>query len=260
MSAFHLMIKYLRFFVLLDMIVLFGAPGCSYASSGWEYDEILTQLSEIKAEVSVNKKEISALKESLEKIGQTAPGTHFTSLSIASLSALGDKSASIGIVEFTDFQYPYCVRHFKKTLPQLKTAYIDAGKVQYFSRQFPLSFHKQARLAGAAALCSEEQNSFWGMHEKLFENSRNLTDELINSLAEGLSLDKPRFNNCLNNSEIDKQIDQDILLGQKLGVKGTPKFFIGRIDGEQLVDLVPLSGAQPYSAFQRVIESFLTKN
>ncbi len=223
----------------------------------WEFEEVLTQLSEMKGEISANKKEIAKLKEVLLETKGDVRGPLQKRVPVSFLNALGGKSVKVGIVEFADFQCPYCARHFKNTLPLIKSNYVDQGKVAYFSRQFPLSFHSQARAASSAVICGGEQNKFWEMHSYLFENSRSISPDLIQASVANLSLNQKTFSRCLVAPKTGAQIEQDLLLGQSLGVTGTPKFFIGRIKGEQLIDLVPLSGAQPYSAFQRVIDSFL---
>jgi len=170
---------------------------------------------------------------------------------------LGSREAQVGMVEFSDYQCPFCQRFHTQTFPALQKAYIDSGKVQYIFRDFPLAFHPQARGAAVAARCAGKQDAYWDMHHRLFAQPRRLGLELYQELAQTLKLNIATFLSCLQDPEQGKTIENDLTYGQSLGVQGTPSFFIGRVEGGYLVDARQITGAQPFTAFKALIEETL---
>jgi protein-disulfide isomerase len=162
----------------------------------------------------------------------------------------GDQNAPVTIVEFSDFQCPFCGRFWSQTLPQIKEDYIDTGKVKFVYRDFPLSFHQYAQKASEAAECADEQGKFWEYHDKLFENQQFLDTESLKQYAADLGLDTEKFNSCIDTGKYSSEVRKDFQDGQTNGVSGTPTFFI---NGQKLV------GAQPYSAFQQIIDSLISE-
>jgi len=161
---------------------------------------------------------------------------------------LGDINAPITIVSFEDYQCPFCKRAFDQTFPQLKKDYIDTGKVKYVFRDFPLSFHPQAQSAAEASECADDQGKFWDYHDAIFQNQQSLGPALYTQLAEQLGLDVEKFNECLSSGQFRQEVQNDFSYGSSVGVSGTPTFFINGIK---------LVGAQPFQAFQQVIEAEL---
>jgi predicted DsbA family dithiol-disulfide isomerase len=157
----------------------------------------------------------------------------------------GPTNAPITIVEFSDFQCPYCSRAedtVKKVMDEYK------GKVRLFYRDYPLPFHPMAQKASEAALCAGDQNKYWEMHEKLFANQQALAVPQLKDHAKGLGLDQGKFDKCLDGGDKAKEVETSKKAGEELGVNGTPHFFInGR----------PLSGAQPFEEFKKVIDAEL---
>ena len=129
------------------------------------------------------------------------------------------------VVEFSDFQCPFCAKA-AQTVKQLKEKYGDKIKVVF--KQFPLSFHSQAKKAAVASLCAYEQgsNSFWKLHDEFFSNQANLAPAKIKEAAKKLGFDSKKFDDCLDNNKFIAQVEKDILQGRELGVKGTPTFFV----------------------------------
>jgi len=229
-------------------------------------------------EPEITKEDIKALEEKIEnlKLPTTSPQSAQTPQSIQTPQPnqpqiftisldddpfKGDPNASLTIVEFSDFQCPFCLRFFQQTLPQLEEDYINTGKVKFVYRDLPLdSIHPNARSTHIAAECADEQGKFWEYHDILFENQAQWKDlaseDLENSLkqyAQGLTLDVPSFETCLSSDEIADEVNQDYLEARSYGTTGTPTFFIGtEKDG-----FIKLVGAQPYSSFQLVIDSQL---
>ncbi|MEW6435194.1 MAG: DsbA family protein [Myxococcota bacterium] len=158
--------------------------------------------------------------------------------------AKGDEKAAITIVEFADFQCPYCSRA-AATLDKVLAGY--QGKVRLVFRHFPLSFHEKAPKAAEAGACADEQGKFWAMHDALFE-SQELEPEALKAQAQALGLDSKKFDDCLDSGRTAALVKRDMAAGQKAGVTGTPAFFInGRV----------LSGAQPEDEFRKVIDQEL---
>ncbi len=158
----------------------------------------------------------------------------------------GAKSAPVTIIEFTDFQCPYCKRS-QDTLHQVEQVY--GSKVALVERQYPLPFHNRAKPAAEAALCAKDQGKFWEMHDKLFP-SQSLEDADIKRFATEVGLNQKKFDQCLAEHKYGPRIEADIADGQRYGVRGTPHFFInGR----------PISGAQPFEAFKSAIDEELAK-
>lgn len=170
-------------------------------------------------------------------------------------AVLGDEDADIVIVEFSDFQCPFCERFYSQTLPQLKSNYIDTGKAKLIYRDYPLGFHPNAMPAAIAAECAGAQGKYFEYHDILFENQAAwspLADakETFNGYAKQLGLDANKFSTCVADPKTKAEVEADTNEGSQYGVSGTPSFFInGRI----------LVGAQPYSAFQAVIDEELSK-
>jgi protein-disulfide isomerase len=168
--------------------------------------------------------------------------------------AKGDKNAPVTIIEFSDFQCPFCARFHTQTLPQIKSKYIDTGKVKLVYRDFPLtSIHPNAEPAAEASECADEQGKFWEMHDLLFEKQDEWSDIGISKFkdyAKELNLDADKFNKCLDSSKYKDEISKDMQDGVAAGVQGTPAFFVNGI---------LLSGAQPFTAFDQVIQQELNK-
>ena len=157
----------------------------------------------------------------------------------------GPKDAKITIVEFSDFQCPFCSRAHD-TVEQVMQAY--PGKLRLVFRHFPLDFHKQAPKAAEAAMCADEQGKFWEYHDVLFKNQQKLEPADLKAHASVVGLDAGKFGSCLDSSKFAQAVKADTEAGKKVGVSGTPAFFING---------VMLSGAQPYEEFKRVIDQEL---
>jgi protein-disulfide isomerase len=158
----------------------------------------------------------------------------------------GGAKAPVTIIEFSDYQCPFCKRA-ESVVDQVMTTYGD--KVRLVFRDYPLPMHPQARPAAEAANCANAQGKFWEYHQKLFANQSALSEDKLKEYAKELGLDTAKFNQCLDAKQFKAAIDKDIEDGSKVGVSGTPAFFInGRM----------LSGAQPFDKFKEVIDDELS--
>ncbi len=167
---------------------------------------------------------------------------------------LGDPDAPIVMIEFTDYQCPFCRRHFVETFPQIQAEYIDTGVVRYVFMEFPLnSIHPQAQLASEAALCANDQGGYTAMHDMLFGRQdewagRSDAGEVFKTYAGEIGLDAAEFAACLDGRQYEARVSADLETGLMAGVDGTPAFFL---NGHFI------SGAQPFAVFQEAIENLL---
>ncbi|MBF0176376.1 MAG: thioredoxin domain-containing protein [Magnetococcales bacterium] len=161
--------------------------------------------------------------------------------------AKGPARAPITIVEFSDFQCPYC-RNIQATLNKLFEQYPD--KVRLVFRHYPLPIHPLAAKAAEASQCAADQGGFWAYHDTLFTTESDLELPLLKELAAKQKLDTTKFNECLTSGKHAARIQEDMQEGENLGVNGTPAFFINGI---------PLVGARPLSEYKRIIDDELAK-
>ncbi len=161
--------------------------------------------------------------------------------------AMGDPDAPITIVEYTDYQCPFCQRHAQQTMPQIISELIDSGRVYYMLKDFPLDqLHPNARAAAAAARCAGEQDAYWEMHDAIFNSQSTWAESAaaLSTLAADLGLDMDSFNNCIESGKYEDVVQANLEEGTQLGVRGTPAFFI---------DGFPVSGAQPFELFDYAV-------
>ena len=172
---------------------------------------------------------------------------------------LGSDAAPVTIIEFSDYQCEFCRIFWKNTYPQLKSEYIDTGKVRLVFRDFPQSIHPEAMRAALAAECAADQGKFWEYHDKVFseQDARGKDREVVRFKADDLKkwaaeigLVPAAFDQCLDSRKHRKEVDADRDDGEDAGVKGTPVFFI---NGRQLV------GAYPFAEFRKIIEEELRR-
>ena len=162
-------------------------------------------------------------------------------------AARGPKDAPITIVEFSDYQCPYCARG-EESVTAVLEKYGDKVRVVY--RDYPLSFHQNAEISAIGSECAEEQGKFWEMHGAMFANQQKLAAADLIETAAGLGLDKEEFKACLESGKYREEVQNDFQEGASYGVTGTPAFFING---------VMLSGAQPPEAFYKIIDRELER-
>ena len=171
---------------------------------------------------------------------------------------IGNPDAEITIIEFSDFQCPFCARFHIQTLPTLMEEYIEKGTVKLVFRDFPIqSIHPNAVPASVAAECANEQGKFKQMHDILFERQNQWSNletiyamELFNQYASEIQLEQEQFSSCLSTAKYVKEIQNDLNDGRTYGITGTPGFFIGN----EQIGFTELKGAQPFESFKKVID------
>lgn len=169
-------------------------------------------------------------------------------------TVFGDANAPITLVEFSDFQCPYCSRFLQNSFGLIEENYIKTGKVKFVYRDFPLDFHPQAQLAAEAAECADEQGKFRGMHDMLFNEQSQWAGnsdaaKVIKGYAKKLGLNTKQFDGCVDTNKYATEVKKDLIDGASMGVSGTPGFFInGKV----------ISGAMPYeTVFKPIFDAEL---
>ena len=170
----------------------------------------------------------------------------------------GNPNAPFTIVEFSDFQCPFCMKFHAETLPLIEQNYINTGKVNFVYRDFPIqSIHPNAIPAALASECADEQGKFWEFHDMIFVNQKAWErQDVVQSIqtfqqyAVELNLDIESFNDCLSSGKYVDEINKDLQDGRDYGVTGTPGFFVGN----EKMGFIKIQGAQPYAAFQQVLD------
>ncbi len=203
--------------------------------------------------------ELRQIRQLLEKQGQAPPAQPQEQITKAVVSvegafSLGSKDAPITMVEFTDFQCPFCQRFHVTTFGELKKNYIDTGKLRFVSRDLPLDIHPNAMQAAEAGRCAGEQGQFWAMRDRMGSNPDKLDLNHLVGFAQEFKLDVMKFRACVEGQKYKKAIEKDMEDAMRAGANGTPSFVIGRatpqgVDGELVV------GAMPYQMFDQKLKT-----
>lgn len=242
------------------LIVFYAHPGVTQPSE--ELEALRKEIDALKEGQSRLQKELREIK-SLLRGRQTLPPTETPDvvLSVEGEPFKGDKNAKLTLIEFSDYQCPFCARHARETLPQIERDYINTGKIKYVFRDFPLeAIHKEAFKAAEAAHCAGEQGKYWEMHDRLFANQQALDLNGLSRHAQALALDLQTVQQCLRSGRHAANVRKDISNGLKAGVRGTPTFFLGLTEpnNPNLKALRMIRGAQPYTIFKGAIDSLLS--
>ncbi len=206
-------------------------------------------------------KEIRRVLEKIEKQGGRAgkPSRPTTAkVSARGKQSMGAEDAPVTVVEFTDYQCPFCLRFTKTTFPLLKSKYIDTGKVRWVALNLPLAFHKDATKAAQAAHCAGEQGKFWEMRDVLFQNPQKLNVTFLPAHAATLNLDIEAFNACLQSTRHLDVIAKEAKDAQSVRLTGTPSFIIGKTTSDVISGPVVI-GAQPMNQFDAAINKVLAQ-
>jgi protein-disulfide isomerase len=178
--------------------------------------------------------------------------------------ALGPADAVVTLVEFSDYECPFCVRHFQQTMPQIEANYIRPGKIRYVFRDFPIDeLHPEAIRAHEAGRCAVEQDAdkFWRLHRSLFSPAGTHTKDVLELRAREAGLDPAAFQTCLASGRVTAEIRRSGEEATALGANGTPAFFVGLRDPatNQVRVLQDIKGAHPYAVFEQALERALTQ-
>jgi protein-disulfide isomerase len=243
-------------------IFLFWAAACRAAGD----DPSPASVTSLREEVEALKqgqidilRELQTIKELLVKrASQETARVH-----ILDSPALGAATAPLTLVEFTDFQCPYCREYARETMPKIIERFVKTGKVRYVSRNFPVTqMHPLAESAAEAAMCAAEQGKFWQAHEFFFDNQVALSEviQLKNADAAIVGVDEEVFAKCMDTNKYRATVRKDLAEGLDLGIRGTPTFLLGRADSKDpsVVYIArSLIGAMAFSDFEAAINELL---
>lgn len=196
---------------------------------------------------------------------QQAPPSGPVTVSVDDDPVLGEENAPITIIEFSDYECPFCKRSFDQMLPQLTEEYIDTGKVKLVYRDLPLPFHDpMATREAIAANCSREQggdSTYFKYHDEIFtrtiSNGNGLAEEDLTTIASDIGLNLADFSTCLDSGKYDEEIQNDLADASIVGATGTPTYFIGKSSSDGNIVGQIIVGAQPFSVFKAIIDQEL---
>lgn len=234
------------------------APSSLLAQPGADVEAIRKEVETLRREIGDLRRQLDELRQSQQRSPVAERSIGPAKVSVGNAPALGKSGAPVTIVEFSDYQCPYCQRYSAQTFPELKRDYIDTGKVRYVLRDFPLdTIHPDARKAGEAAHCAGDQGKYWEMHDALFRNIRMLKSEHLKERAKVLGLDEAAFAACLDQGSHAARVAANHEAGRALGISATPSFFIGRTSPDGTMEATLLRGAQPTANFRKAIDALL---
>ncbi len=244
---------WLSLFLICTALPASAGEGDEITALRGEVDTLTERLTSVENEL----REIKALLRRMTEPGDEPPSAV---LAVEGHPSRGAPGAALTLIEFSDYECPFCGRYFRETLPQIEREYIATGRVRYVFRNFPLeSIHKDAFRAAEAAKCAGEQGKYWEMHDRLFANQEALGPKDLPGHAAALRLDLPGFEQCLASARHAAAIRQDLSDAQQAGVRGTPAFFLGvtEPDGKTVKTVKTITGAYPYATFKETIDGLL---
>jgi protein-disulfide isomerase len=234
--------------------IALAAPGAAQQTTN---DDLKKQLDALRTMVEGIQKDLQDVKGLLAR--QAPPPSGVGSIiDFGDRPANGERTAKLTMVEFSDYQCPFCGKYVRETYPQIEAEYIATGKVRTVFLDMPLeSIHKLAFKGAQAARCAGEQGKYWEMHDRLFGNQTAL--EPWTPHAQAIGLDVPKFETCLASGKFDQDIRRDMAQAQRVGVSGTPAFMIGRTEpGSSKVKVISvLKGAKPFAEFKAELDRLL---
>jgi protein-disulfide isomerase len=222
-------------------------------------EEMKKEIETLGQSVKLMQKDLQEIKALLQSRVASTPPQNVV-LDLGNRPFRGENTAKLTLVEFSDYQCPYCSKYVRDTIPQIEKEYIQTGKLRYTVMDLPLErIHKSAFKAAEAAGCAGEQGKYWEMYNRLFANQEALDQWKVH--AEAVGLDVPKFEECMNSERQAGQVRSDIAEAQKAGVAGTPAFFLAYTDAKSTTvkTVTRLVGAQPYASFKTAIDKLLVE-
>lgn len=221
-----------------------------------------------RSDVEELKKEVEALKASQAQMAKQLGGARPqqqaralpASIDLTGAPFKGSATSTVALVEYSDYECPFCIRHYQQVMPQIQQAYIDTNKIRYMFRDFPIDeLHPQSIRGHVAAHCASEQGKFWPMHDRLFSKAGTHTPEELAKRAAESGLNPAAFSACVAADKYSGLIRQSTALAISMGASGTPFFVVGKFDPatNKMTPLKAIPGAFPYAQFQQYIDAAL---
>jgi protein-disulfide isomerase len=209
------------------------------------------------------RRDIATLTESQRVLAAEVAAMRTTPIiDVAGAPARGSDDAVVTLIEFSEYECPYCIRHFRETMPRIAQQYIDTGRIRYVFRDFPIDqLHPGAIRGHEAARCAAEQGKFWEMHARMFSAPGTHTDPQIEAQATAIGLDVAALRACVQSGRHLAEIEKMGRIASEFGATGTPAFVLGRRDPatDQVRIVKAITGAQPFEAFQKALDELLEK-
>ena len=243
---------------IVALLVAAAAPPASAQSA--ELSTLQADVTKLKQDLEAVQRDLQEIKALLRRAGAMPEEFKSIALGLGDGPFKGAPDARVTLVEFTDYQCPFCARHQKETVPQLLEKYVKTGKLKYIVRDFPLeAIHPAAVKAAEAPHCAGDGGKYWEMHERLFANPRALAPADLVAHAEALGLDSKAFKACLDGGKYTPRVNQARAEGERAGIRGTPAFFLGITEPNRdtITAVAAIRGAHPFAKFQEEIEKLL---
>jgi protein-disulfide isomerase len=252
--------------------MLLGLASPAVAQSQPDLETITRELASLREAQQNMAKDVEAIRTLLQQAmgprptpaaaGAAMPAAGAPPLKIAGRPSKGNPRAQLTMIEYSDYECPYCSQYVAQVYPQIERDYIKTNKVQYVFKNLPIEqLHQNAFKAHVAAACAGDQQRYWEMHDRLFQNQRNQTLDRFVELAVMLKLDPVAFRSCVESTKHDAVIREDVAEAQAGGVRGTPVFVFGFTDakGQALTPVRVIVGAQSFEVFKQTIDAMLAE-
>jgi len=222
--------------------------------------DLRKDIEELKQNQQVIIKELQAIKSLLSSLPMRPQEVDIRGMEIdlSGKPVIGKSASHLVMIEFSDYQCPFCGQYARETFPKIKELYVDSNKMDYAIVDVPLPSHQLAPKAAEAAHCAEDQGKFWEMHDQLMAKQDSL--DKLSSYAATLNLDLPKYEECLNTNKYAKKITAEIEMAAKLGINGVPGFILAAKDPlnpSKAKGILALRGAMPLEMFQKEIDQAL---
>ena len=241
------------------LLAMFSLPALAQTAQADDFKKAVESLNETQKAILKELQDIKKVLATQQAPRPAADALPSEPIDIVKEPFKGPANAKVAIIEFSEFECPFCARYGRDTYPQIMKEYVDTGKVKYVWRDYPLGFHKNAQKAAEAAHCAGEQGKFWEMHDRLFANQQNIAPADLPKHAEALQLNASLFQQCVDSGRFAADIRKDMDVATGAGISGTPTFLIGTVQPNGSVKVTKkLVGAKPFAEFKAALDTLLT--
>ncbi len=245
---------------LVSALALLTLAACGGGDSGASSEALLNELKALRQEVQALSDDVNKLKNRPAAPANRRaerPTTAQVPVNTAGYPAKGRADAPVTLVDFSDFQCPFCARHTTQTMPRLIENYVNTGKLRYVFMDNPIPSHRKAAKAAEAAHCAGDQGKYWEMHNAMFNNQVQIGLGKFDEFAQQVGLDAADFSQCMKTGRHAAKVDAAKRIAAQVGARATPTFVIGKTQPNGVVDGDLLVGAKRYDAFATAINKLL---
>ncbi len=241
------------------------AAGPALAQSSEQIEALRSEIEALKRGQAAIQKSLQDVLAILKPLRRRTQAQKFEpkGVDLAGAARRGADDAPVTLVEFTDYQCPFCRRHFQTNMPRILKDYVETGKLRYVLKEFPIpGLHPGAPKAAEGAICAGDQGRYWEMHDLIFQDPKAVSPDQLKVKAGELGLDVAAFSDCLDSGRYQEQVNADARAGRELGVSGTPSFALGLTDPEdpdKITATKLIVGARPYGIFKQAIDELIAE-